>query len=380
MPVSDVWRKAESSLVQAFVERGDLTGAQHARDFVLQMSHVGSNQYLMAADQALQNGDGVGAAQALAKAHAFFPDGTIGRFRTDGTNVYADRLDENDPTQRIGPPIQVTPQGVAGLLNQTTDPQKFLQTLTQQQTAASEARLRDQHGDYYAGLNPSREAIAADKSATQLQATGIRAGAEEQAATTRAQALTDAAGIRAQASGQAGGKGNAQEAALGRQADKETSDLYSSLAMPDATPEQRGELAEIHKDARMMGATPPQAERIANGLSDNTLQLLRLQDGNYGVISNGDKQRRPIAYLSKGLGDRLAGAPQQGPTPGAMQQPSPGTPIGAGAGSPFARGMGVSSNLAGTQMPQQPSSQQPPQQPTQQTPPVDNSTGAPGAP
>jgi hypothetical protein len=38
MPMSDAWRHAESLLVNAFLERGDLAGAQHAKDWVLQMS------------------------------------------------------------------------------------------------------------------------------------------------------------------------------------------------------------------------------------------------------------------------------------------------------------------------------------------------------
>jgi hypothetical protein len=115
--------------------------------------------------------------------------------------------------------------------------------------------------------------------------------------------------------------------------------------MPDSSQEQLGELAEIHKDVRMNGGTPPQAERVARGLSDKTLQLIRLSDGNYGVVKEGDKNTRPLAYVSKALGDRLSG--------GVPQPQAGGSPIGAGANTPYAQGAGVTQNLSGTVMPQQ---------------------------
>jgi len=54
-----------------------MQGMQHARDFVLQMSHQGSNQYLQVAQQALQNGDSVGAAQAPVHADVVVVSGKL---------------------------------------------------------------------------------------------------------------------------------------------------------------------------------------------------------------------------------------------------------------------------------------------------------------
>lgn len=337
MPVTDVWRRAEALLVSSYLERGDVAGAQHARDFVLQMSHAGSNQYLMAAHQAMSAGDGVGAAQYLAKSHAFFPDGTIGRFRTNGKQVYAERLDEHDPSKRIGDPFMVGPDDIAGLLNQTSDPQRFLKTLNDQQANATNARLKEAHGDYYAQLPQLKREEAESRMKGQLGAAAIRSEATQDAAQIHAGATIEAANIRSQNKG--AGAGNAGENQLRRLADKETSDRYNQLLMPDTPAESLGELAEIHHDARMMGATPPQAERVARGLSEKTLQLMRLSDGSYGVIKAGEKNAQPIALLSQALGDRLGGvAPQQGAIPT--------TPIGAGA-----QAAGVTSNLAGSQVP-----------------------------
>jgi hypothetical protein len=350
MPVSDVWRHAEALLVGAFAEKGDLAGAQHAKDWVFQMSHTGSNQYLMAAHQALSMGDGVGASQYLAKAHAFFPDGTIGRFRTDGKQVYAERLDENDPSHRIGGSTMVTPNDIAGLLNQTSDPHQFLATLAAQQKSAAETRLADQHGQYYAGLNPQREAAVQTRAAAQVEAANVGADAKVESANVRADNAIAVADMKAQNSN----AGAAQAAALSRSADKETSNTYNPVMIPkedgesDSAHQARlGDMGEIHRDARMMGSSPPQAERFARGLSDHTLQMIRMTDGSYGVINAGDKKGQPIGYISKALGDRLAGAA----APNVQQGQA--SPIGAGANSPYAMGAGVSNNLSGTVNPQQ---------------------------
>lgn len=321
MPLTDVWQHAEGMLTRAFLEKGDIAGAQHARDYVLQMSHAGSNQNLMAAHQALMTGDSVGAANYLAKAHAFFPDGTIGRFSVDGKgNIWADRLDEHDPTRPLGKPFQVTPDGIAGMLNQTTDPAKYLQTVMAEQKNAADIRHQNAMGDYYSNLLSSRESIAADRNATTTTNAEIRGGAQVTAAEVRAAARA----------------GQGPAASLSKAADTETAKLYGPDAMPNAPMMQRQQMADLHHDARLNGANPITAETVARGLSDRTLQLLRGTDGRYGVV-NPKGPQQPIAYISKDLGDRLAGAA----APGA-------SPVGAGAGSMYARGAGVGQDLTGT--------------------------------
>lgn len=317
---SDVWRQAEATLVQAFIERGDIAGAQHARDFVLQQSHVGSNMWLMQAYNQLANGDGVGAAKSMAKAHAFFPDDTIGRFRTDGRNVWADRIDEGTG-QRLGPSVQITPDSIKGLLNQTTDPAKFVQTLNENQKAAAQARMEELHGDYYGGLNQTRQNIADTNAAARLGAAQIRA--------------------------------NRQGAMTPEQINKDVEERYGELAAPDMSPTERAMKAETHAEMLREGMTGTQAQSVMKGLSDKTLGLLRLQDGNYGVVDL--KGGKPVAYLPSAIGDKLA----------PPQQPPQRSPIGSGAGTPYAMGAGINSNLTGTVMPQQqaiPTSPTPPDQ------------------
>lgn len=316
MPTSDVWRQAEATLVGAMIERGDIAGAQHARDFVLQMSHAGANQNLMGAQQMLAAGNGTAAAQLLAKAHTFFPDGTIGRFRTDGKNVWAETVDENNPSMKLGPSFQVTPDAIAGMLNQTTDPQKYLQTLTAQQKAAAEARLALLHGDYYATGN---------------QRAAMREEGQLGAAAIRGQSLENAATIRANAA--AGKPNNALNNAATKYADTALSDI-TNPANEGLELGEKAKIAGVIQEMMKNGATGLEAEHVGRGLHDKTLALLRGADGNYGVVSK-DSPNKPLYILPKEVGDKLTG-----------QQTPQGSPIGAGAGSPAAMMMG-GSNLAG---------------------------------
>lgn len=316
LPMSDVWRQAEASLVGAMIAKGDMAGAQHARDFVLQMSHQGTNMNLMAAHQALQAGNGKAAADLLAKAHAFFPDGTIGRFRTDGKNVWAETTDENNPGTKVGPSFQVTPDKIAGMLNQTTDPQQYLKTLTEMQKAASQARLAEQHGDYYAGAAQR----SADKNATSILTTRERTDATRYAADKRLEA--------------AALKQGGPDKTLSRQVDKETEEKFAATRS-DLPPEQNSRAGGIYHAVRMGGATPPEAEAVAKGLTDGSLLGARLPDGRWGIV-NKDKPGQVIQYLPPGSLDKFA----------PPQQPQP-SPVGAGATSALGAQQ-TTSNLAGT--------------------------------
>lgn len=341
MTMTDKWQHAEALGVRYFLMKGDVVGAQHMRDFVLQMSHNGSNQALMQAYQSLNNGDTMTAAQQLAKAHAFFPDGTMGRFGVDQKGqLWGERLDEHDPTKAFGQPFQVTPQGVAGMLNQTTDPRQYLETLLQQQKSAADIRHQDQMGAYYSGLLQNH-----------VDTANIRADASTNNAETRANATITAADIRSQARA-----GMGPGAAVVRDANKEATSLYGSDADPNTPLQTRAKMAAVHVDARQMGADPITAEQVARGVTAGSLKVQRMSDGNYGVVDP-KNPGAPVALLSPSLVQRLAGghAPQgQQGGGGAPQMGRPGggaiptTPIGAGAASPYAMGSGVQQNLTGT--------------------------------
>ena len=163
-PMTDKWRAAENALSYAALARGDIEGASHARDYVLQMSQQGTSTSLINAYKALDAGDGQGAAQQLARAHAFFPDGSMGRFGVDGKgNVYGQSISENDPSHALGDPFQVTKETLQGMLVQTQDPNKFRQMVTQQRKENADIALTLDHGIYYGGLNVTRQQMSNDR-------------------------------------------------------------------------------------------------------------------------------------------------------------------------------------------------------------------------
>lgn len=323
--MSDGWRMAEGMLVEAFIRKGDIAGAQHARDLVLQMSHAGSIQHLMKAHQALSAGDGITAANELARSHAFFPDGTMGRFRSDGRGVYAERIDESDPSRRLGPSIPVTPEGIAGLLNITRDPKQYLKTLNEQQKLTSDMRLKEQHGQYYADTITQRDRAAAMQQDTTLTVAGQR----DQSANARAllgsqDKELDRQAAMARTQVQVGAKAAPTSDLLGRTIDKEVTERYG-LEDNTLSGEQRATASELYKGARRGGATPVTADSVARGLMDQSLGLVPLTDGNYGAVKKGDPQRRVIQLIPKEYGSRFAPPAQATPTPigsAVMAQPA----------------------------------------------------------
>ena len=333
MTMSDAWQHAEGELTEMFVRRGDMAGAQKAQDFVFNMSHQGSNMALQGAYKALSVGVGVSAAKFLAQAHAFFPDGGMGQFGVDSKGqVWAQNMDEKNPTKPLGPPFMVTPQAIATMMNQTADPQQFLETLQKQQSANANMRLAEQHGNYYAGLNQERENAAELRSQTAL-------AVEHERAQT-AIATHSAAG------GQSGANA----------INKETETNYSADAMPDATPETRMGMAQLHAELRRNGADPITANTIATGGigPGGKYQVRPQSDGSYAVVDP-KNPTVPLATVGASMITHLAGA-RGIPT----AEPGAKSPVGAGGGSPVAA-LGMTTNLAGSQPSQQ--GTPPPQQP-----------------
>lgn len=324
MNMTDAWQHAEGSLVRAFAMKGDMVGAQHARDFMLQMSHQGSNMHLMAAHQAMVNGDTTGAAQHLAAAHAFFPDGTMGQFGVDKSgNLWGQRMDEHNPGQVMGQSFRVTPDGIAAMLNQTQDPQQYLKMMMEQRQNAATARHLDKMGDYYGNLLQNKTDVA-----------NINANSREVVGQGH-----DDARVQAAVERNAGRTGVGSSASLVKDANKEATGLYGPDAMPTASPEERANLSELHVGARQMGATGQSAEYMARGLQDKTLHLLRGGDGS-GQVQNA--KGATVGYLPPETVERVFG---RAPAAGGPQQAAP-------IGRPAPVGSGIQANLSGTVQPE----------------------------
>lgn len=154
LSMSDGWQHAQSLMVNSFLQLGDIEGAEKAQDFMMRQAFMGSNTHLMGAAASLERGDGMTAAQQLAKAHAFFPDGTAGRFMTNGREVFGVRLDEATG-KPLGSPFKITAQEVRAQLQVTGNPMTFSKFLSDQQKSAAETRLHNAQ----AGVAETKPAI-----------------------------------------------------------------------------------------------------------------------------------------------------------------------------------------------------------------------------
>ena len=328
LQMTDKMRQAETALVTLAASRGDIVGMQHARDFILQISQQGAAGYLLQAHQSLMTGDGAGAAQALARAHAFVPDGSIGRFGVDGKGqVWGQRFDEHDPSKAIGARFQVTPDSLTPLMIMTKDPATYLKMVTEQQKVVAQTRYQDAHAKYMTGaLDVQREGHMLSAGA-RIDAADAAAQSREAAAKTRAQAQVDTANIRAQTTHETNT----------RQVDKEAETYFGAGAdLPAMTPEVRGRAAQVYTalraNAHVGGISPPNASAIAQGLSTGTYHA----DVQKGVVVDAKNPADVKAYLTPAMVEQLMRVPGFAPVSG-----TPRSPVGAGAGTTAAIQQGV---------------------------------------
>lgn len=331
LTMSDKWRHVEGLLVQAMIRKGDIKGAQAARDFVMQMAFTGTNQQLMAAHRALSSGDGVRAAQHLAKSHAFFPDGTVGEFKSDGKNVFATRVDEDDPSLSMGQ-APITADTIAGMLNQTNDPQQFLKTVREQQEHTANLRYKQIHGDYFAQmmqLKPQEMALdfAAKRQAEQgRQQRHQEKQALEQVKLDQQKQLFEAGQDRIDNRTLLKAAGTGNNAAL----DKSLADIYDPERATDRSPtglSDFGREAHIARILAQNGTDLTNARLIAQRVNKGEYAFAMSKSGKASVIDV--ETKKPIAYIAPTLIPQIAGPinVQPRPTPtlgGAVARPQAG--------------------------------------------------------
>ena len=320
MGMTDLWRRAQTTLVYAAAMKGDYAGIQHAQDFIYQMSHQGALANMAAAHQALMSGDVTGAASALAKAHAFFPDNSFGRFGVGGDGkLYGERFDEATG-KPVGKRFEVTKEGLLYQMMSAHDPKEYVKQVQTQQKLVEDARYHD--------LTIGKDlAIAGQVSADKGLDRGQRRDASELASETTLSAAALRAGGRAPA-------GQTQELhTIGTDATKR----YGSES-PD-TPENNAKLSPIYADLRrkavLAGKNMPdaQADSLAKRLTQGPAGGLRMRDNNDGTTGVYEKNSdTPIGHIDSGLARTLAGnkpVAQQGALnvspigsqPSAQQQP-----------------------------------------------------------
>lgn len=338
--MDDRWRNVEATLVQASLAKGDVAGAQAARDFVTSLAHTGTNQHLMAAHQALQAGQGTTAAQHLAAAHAFFPDGTMGRFYSDGQGVYAERVDENNPSISHGK-SPITPDAIAGLLNQTSSPEGYLKMVMEQQKASAQNRLAQTHGDYYTQLPgikaaqmANQSAIAAAHDSTHIAAAGMRAQGQRDVAEYNAGVkgvLADQA--EAGKNYRAGMRTNGQQ-----DFNKEVSGVYDPRDHPNDP--NVGRKAQIMSTLRSNGLVGPMAQQATELLASGNYQAqVRMtpdgpQAGVFAKDASGKIAAQPMVLLPPAVLQQLASPTAARPRQMAPPPPMVGGALGAATARP----------------------------------------------
>ena len=342
--MTDLMRHAESKMVEAAILRHDYVGAQHARELMFQMSQQGTASNLMAAHQAMTAGDGVGAAQALARAHAFFPDSSMGKFSVDAKGgVWAQRFDERDPSKPIGGPFQVTPQALLSQMMQTRDPAAYIKMVTDQQTAVAHQRSLNANASYHEQLPDIMLERTKEASAARVEAARLRSEAQVTAAQTRAQA---------------------QATALTQRRDAvvdETNKVYQDPNGPYANwpADQRATASQIYADVRHTtpgnAATGAHAQYLADNLATGKFSLnpdARNADGSFKVIHMPDakdptapKAPTVVGAVSPAVAAHIAQRHIAGAAPLAIPAGATPNPVGAGAGTSAAlangpRGLG----------------------------------------
>ena len=341
MQMTDLWRQAQGMMVAYAASHGDWNGVQHARDFVLQMSQQGAASATMSAYKALVTGDTTSAAQLLAKAHAFFPDGAMGRFGVDAQgNLWGQTMDEHDPSKALSKPFPITPTTIAPLLIATQDPNKFVQLVNEQQKANAQVRYSEAHARYMDQMP-----------AITQEGHLIQAASREGAASTRANATVTSAAIRA------GGQQAQAQATRDAHADTNLTHAFgpTSEIAQGMTPDQIGHASRLATD--MQATMGPRdmptntAASIGKGLVEGRMQLRQMTDAHgqpagYGVVSP-QAPNDVVARMSQSAGDyhrHIAGATSMPGKGGAKPA------VGAGQGSALAAVTGATGALGGASM------------------------------
>src|SRR5215475_2366740 len=150
------------------IGHGHAEQVQHIQDAFARLSYLGVNENLFAALRAFNAGDMQSAAAYLDRSHSFFPDFATGRYSIDNQgNLWVQRYGEASK-QPIGPPIQITAQKIMDQMQFTSDPEKYMKVVSDQQKANSVTELNRAHANYWNGFNDTKKAIAAGTEATNL--------------------------------------------------------------------------------------------------------------------------------------------------------------------------------------------------------------------
>lgn len=111
--------------------KGNPEGALHAEEYYFRLQHRGAVQNTMKALTAYNTGDLQSAAQLLARAHAFVPDGAVVGFTVAGNQIIGQRYSD-DSHQKIGNSFTVNASDIRAASAQVSDPVQFHTLMNQE--------------------------------------------------------------------------------------------------------------------------------------------------------------------------------------------------------------------------------------------------------
>jgi hypothetical protein len=364
--MSDRWRIAQASMERAAIMNGHMDMLPHIQDFIAQQSHMGTLSNLNAADNALSQGNGALAAQFLAKAHAFFPDGTYARFGVDKSGqVWGVQFNEGSGAQ-LGQPVKITSDALRQQMIMLQNPTNYLQALQKYQYENAQIDLVKNHAEYYKQMPGIQEAKQEGINARQQD----REEFQQQQQQDRFQHQTEMEQQRERhqeemRSATAGSSDAADQRSVSGQINKDYGENYVPQQGEPAQPDARQAEVDtaLRRDPKFGGAgmSGPMARQTARDFVNGKLTLKPAKDasGNigYGMV---DDQGNVRGYLSGAQADRVRGlAGTQRVAPPGQGKPAVVGAIGAGMGSQMAAMQG-GQNLSG--IPTQSQQLQPQQQ------------------
>lgn len=375
MGMTDRWRQVEGAMVAAAIAHGHLDAVPHVSDWVAQISHQGAVSNLGAAYNLLSQGNAQGAAGALARAHAFFPDGTYGRFGTSANGTLMAQQYDEQTGLAMGKPFVITQDHIATQMMQLQNPRTFLDTVQKYRKTNAEIALAEAHAQYYKDMpDIKQQGIDARR---ELQAERERAADER--LRSRQQHDFDLANARAEGN-------NAEEVRAGTAVDADyrkrmeegrqaVADAETSKD-PEAITKARSELTRLGQESQISrelrvgnahggaGLAGPAADTLSEDITKGRVKMRRVFDANknprWGVydqnVSDKDIDEGKAtthAYLSEQRASRILGLVGSGRlTTSALLPPAKQdegiSRVGAGLSDPRMAGT-YFTNLAGIQ-------------------------------
>lgn len=359
VPLSQKWRVAESAVTRAMIMSGHPEGVEHVQEWFAQQSHQGALSNLYAGYQALQGGSPETAAMYLAKAHAFFPDGSMAQFGVDKShNVWAQLVNEHTH-DTVGTPFQITPQTVQQEMMHLLHPNNFLEKLQEMQLKNSEIAMHYAQTDYYK-QRPGLQAAAIQERGRESDNRNAQAlQTHNDTVATREAAAAAAAGVHADT---VQGQVDTERAHVDTQIEKDP--YYAGDATMGTEPKGSATQQEIERTLRYSTRAGGSAlgsgvaRNYAGALEKGQMELRPDRKGDYGLFNKGDaKDASPKGAVSKELGDQLLPLLQgrAGAVP-MLPMAKKEAAIGAGMGSSQAAQQPGSSTFGGIQtirLPQQ---------------------------